>query len=1549
MQNNARKFESEPLQPKGPYVGLRPYEREERCIFFGRDRDAQFLTDKIFSAKLTILYSLSGLGKSSMLRTIVIPRLEEENSRVVYFDDWTGDKPADSLKEKLVRLAEKMGIPDPDAGAPTLTELVRLLRSHDDRTLVLILDQFEDFLVSHGQRLDPLRKELSRLVRAGSLDVHVLISLRQEYLASLEPFRKEILKLFESTYHLEHLDDQGVSDAIQLPAEVFGATFETELVEALKGDLSINAEDDITPETLAPIRLPMMQLVCSELWEAARKSGQSMLTLDLYRQLGGAPEILEAYVRKVMPVRRSDRRLTARLMQFLAPSSGLKMSYSVDDLADITGLKQVNIKTELERLSRLRILRTRQFRTEQRFELEHDAFIKIVSPWRDEILRRARWSRRAKWVAGCFLLVMIPCVVFFYIRYVENQSEFHKNTEGVMTKLRKMSSDKRASHLETEFDSATLYLLKKGPDHFEDLRNLLKENRDLLPVGYGLERFSIDESVSIFESKWPFKLRYSSDRSLSLNYFSQTWQLIAQKFTEIWGIPVPRRIHLVKDPFFSKEVMYFYDFHGNDLNGLYFEVPAYEEHALINSKNLPEPAKSFFDRLNREWTHIDQLQKLQWDVPSSVVPRWSLPVWSASGLRATDGSGLPAFLLATNLQDKPELLCTQDAIDYLIYRVSEKLPQTVREARLARMSNLRIDLLRMIELGHPLLDLPLILDALAQYPDKAPEEVAKLVDQDLKLTDAKFPDRLHGPWKDRAESAEGQVHNVSSIRPKLATVEHLNAYEDVEEWLPHVKSEIRVYLGKNLESRWLVTDYAPIATLQERLSSFRDAFFRKFGFEFPPVKFIGDPSLAGEAFQIEEMPNENTPDPDAQLVVGKDHATLDDLFDGLLSLAKDPKVRWLDADQVQMAKEDAIDPILGAWLDQRFSLTDLKLLLRAVVSPTLAELRRKDIVADGDFADMPLENSLRHINWLLGSLIFWSRVDDPLDLKQMARHLRDTQKARIRFERKDTTTSLTAADSNISKGIQAIEEGHFSEAETTFDQTINENPDEAVENFLLTYPKIIPSKLRKHFAKKCRDLNFMFFKRSERIDLEELLVSVGTKIETKEKRNLKLCLFSGYRDSTHRKECALASELFAEFGMLSEWSAAEAGWFGIEVLRNFDPLEDDTELLEKAKALLKSAVTRFDEDKNLAAFSDLMNVCNQGGIKNWCWEFLNEWAEVRPDRDILLALAFNLSASKRRVELERALALAEQAQKKIESDDLSSEKREWLQDIARFYRARALIGLTGLGIEDYWIEAEALLRDLSDSTTVGLESYLERANWMLSQGRYDETEVFIEAALKEWPASCSFYIIKFWVNLFKGDTDRANEIIDEAISKAGKNSETVFVKALYQILTGQGHRALQSLVFLEKELMYADYLTLLLYATQKHGIAKDQAKQRLKWRWSQIDSDKWQKRLSGGDPMAWQEMLIGYCLGEVTSFEIFGVLEEDEAFANSNFSHVPLSRQGMLCQAYFLDAMLSQAKGDDLRNRLQKVLDTNQREHYEYKMAKFLLEREHSERLTAPD
>ena len=46
-----------------PYVGMRPFECEEHDWFYGRDADAQFLVDKVLSARLTLLYAPSGVGK----------------------------------------------------------------------------------------------------------------------------------------------------------------------------------------------------------------------------------------------------------------------------------------------------------------------------------------------------------------------------------------------------------------------------------------------------------------------------------------------------------------------------------------------------------------------------------------------------------------------------------------------------------------------------------------------------------------------------------------------------------------------------------------------------------------------------------------------------------------------------------------------------------------------------------------------------------------------------------------------------------------------------------------------------------------------------------------------------------------------------------------------------------------------------------------------------------------------------------------------------------------------------------------------------------------------------------------------------------------------------------------------------------------------------------------------------------------------------------------------------------------------------------------------
>ena len=193
------------------------------------------------------------------------------------------------------------------------------------------------------------------MIRNSDLDVRVLLSMREEHLAALEPFRMEILTLFQSTYRLEPLTDEGVQEAIEGPAKLFGVDFQPGLVPELINDL--RHEDNVTrwnPVTGMAVDLPMLQLICSELWEAMTRRGQKTITQALYRILGGQSGILKAYLRQVMPGNWRQKKLTAQLMRYLAPSDGHKTSYSAENLAELEELDPNRVEQELQPSKRLK-------------------------------------------------------------------------------------------------------------------------------------------------------------------------------------------------------------------------------------------------------------------------------------------------------------------------------------------------------------------------------------------------------------------------------------------------------------------------------------------------------------------------------------------------------------------------------------------------------------------------------------------------------------------------------------------------------------------------------------------------------------------------------------------------------------------------------------------------------------------------------------------------------------------------------------------------------------------------------------------------------------------------------------------------------------------------------------------------------------------------------------------------------------------------------------------------------------------------------------------
>src|SRR5947208_14801298 len=86
--------------PPSPYKGLAPFEDSalDARFFFGREREIEVIVANLMAARLTVLYGVSGVGKTSLLRAGVAHRLRgAHDATIVVFSNWTGDPVADLL------------------------------------------------------------------------------------------------------------------------------------------------------------------------------------------------------------------------------------------------------------------------------------------------------------------------------------------------------------------------------------------------------------------------------------------------------------------------------------------------------------------------------------------------------------------------------------------------------------------------------------------------------------------------------------------------------------------------------------------------------------------------------------------------------------------------------------------------------------------------------------------------------------------------------------------------------------------------------------------------------------------------------------------------------------------------------------------------------------------------------------------------------------------------------------------------------------------------------------------------------------------------------------------------------------------------------------------------------------------------------------------------------------------------------------------------------------------------------------------------------------
>jgi hypothetical protein len=150
------------LDRDNPWPGLESFEESARDYFHGRETEAGDLLRRVADAPLTVLFGKSGLGKTSLLKAGLFPRLREKHFLPVHVRlDMRPETPGlieqlrDALLAEIAR--ERVDAP-PFADGETLWEYLHRAdlelwsEQNYQLTPVLVLDQFEE-VFTLGERL----------------------------------------------------------------------------------------------------------------------------------------------------------------------------------------------------------------------------------------------------------------------------------------------------------------------------------------------------------------------------------------------------------------------------------------------------------------------------------------------------------------------------------------------------------------------------------------------------------------------------------------------------------------------------------------------------------------------------------------------------------------------------------------------------------------------------------------------------------------------------------------------------------------------------------------------------------------------------------------------------------------------------------------------------------------------------------------------------------------------------------------------------------------------------------------------------------------------------------------------------------------------------------------------------------------------------------------------------------------------------------------------------------------------------------------------------
>ena len=372
-------------KPPRPYKFLDYYTENDQGLFFGREEEIENICSRILARRSFLLYGRSGVGKSSILRAGVIPRLRDQGHKTCIIRSFTD--PLQHMQRMVRRLVTGNGEGDFDPDGDALRELLHRRWSGSSSRIVVMLDQFEEFflLLDDGVR-QAFIDELGAIMEDDGLPLQFVFVMREDMLAEMSRLKPMVPEIFHHECRLGRLTPKQSARAITGPAWRVGCRFEDVLVDRLLEDLS--NQDSVDP--------PHLQIVCDTLYD--QRDERNLITESAYDRLGGASQILADYLARVL--RRFSAADLSVVQQVLLALISADERLIVVREAELLSRSRPGDRYDDAALGKLlgelvdaRIVRRRNQEGEGWLELAHECMIPEVSRWLTNSIYEAKQAR----------------------------------------------------------------------------------------------------------------------------------------------------------------------------------------------------------------------------------------------------------------------------------------------------------------------------------------------------------------------------------------------------------------------------------------------------------------------------------------------------------------------------------------------------------------------------------------------------------------------------------------------------------------------------------------------------------------------------------------------------------------------------------------------------------------------------------------------------------------------------------------------------------------------------------------------------------------------------------------------------------------------------------------------------------------------------------------------------------------------------------------------------------------------------------------------------